>query len=121
MQDIQIKLSVLWIALMLVYLLGDVMRIFSGDFVPGEIMGAKIGQWGWLGIAFFMLIPIIMVVLNIMLGQPVGRWVNIIVSVIFFIMNLAGLPSYPSHYDKFLIAVSLVVNVLIVRYAWFWV
>lgn len=31
MDDIQIKLFALWVALMLTYLLGDVLRIFSGD------------------------------------------------------------------------------------------
>jgi len=30
MDAIQIKLAALWVALMLVYLLGDVLRIFSG-------------------------------------------------------------------------------------------
>lgn len=39
MDVIPIKLAALWVALMLVYLLGDVLRIFSGDFKPGEIMG----------------------------------------------------------------------------------
>ena len=37
MDEVKIKLSALWVALMLVYLLGDVMRIFSGDFEGGEI------------------------------------------------------------------------------------
>ena len=32
MEDIQVKLSAVWVALMLTYLLGDVLRIFSGDF-----------------------------------------------------------------------------------------
>jgi hypothetical protein len=36
MEDVQIKLSALWVALMLTYLLGDVLRIFSGDFKAGE-------------------------------------------------------------------------------------
>ncbi len=37
MEDVKITLSGLWIALMLTYLLGDVLRIFSGDFKAGEI------------------------------------------------------------------------------------
>ena len=32
MVDLRIILSALWVALMLTYLLGDVMRIFAGDF-----------------------------------------------------------------------------------------
>jgi ABC-type transport system involved in cytochrome c biogenesis permease component len=42
--DVQIKLSELWVALMLTYLLGDVMRIFSGDFTGGEIEGMQMTQ-----------------------------------------------------------------------------
>ena len=124
MEDIQIKLSVLWIATMLTYLLGDVLRIFSGDFKAGE-MGSKGGmpltQNMLLGIAVLMLIPILMVVLSVMLPQPVNRWANIGVAAFFFLFNLVGLPTYPSMYDKFLIAVSLVFNVVTVWYAWTWV
>jgi len=55
------------------------------------------------------------------LPQPVNRWVNIGVAAFFFLFNLVGLPTYPSMYDKFLIAVSLVFNVATVWYAWTWV
>lgn len=34
MDDIRIVLSFMWVALMLTYLLGDVLRIFSGDATP---------------------------------------------------------------------------------------
>jgi len=124
MTDIQIQLSALWGATMLTYLLGDVLRIFSGDFKAGEMGsngGMKLTQPMMLGIAVLMVIPIIMVFLTLVLGYPVNRWANIIVAVIFFLFNLAGLPTYPSAYDKFLIAVSLVFNVLTVWYAWNWI
>ena len=39
MEDVRIILTGIWIALMLTYLLGDVIRIFAGDFKPGEIEG----------------------------------------------------------------------------------
>lgn len=120
MLDTRIILSALWVALMLVFLLGDVLRIFSGDFKAGEIGGMPITQKMWLGIAILMVSPIIMVVLALILPQPVNRWTNIIVAVFFFIFNLIGLPTYPSAYDKFLIVVGLVFNMLTVWYAWNW-
>jgi len=124
MIEMPIKLSVIWICVMLTYLLGDVLRIFSGDFKAGE-MGSKGGmamtQNMLLGIAILMVIPILMVFLSVTLNQPVNRWVNIIVAVFFFLFNLVGLPTYPSLYDKFLIAVSLVFNIITVWYAWNWV
>jgi len=105
---------------MLTYLLGDVLRIFSGDFKAGEIGGVRVTQAMWLGIAVLMLIPILMVVLTLTLPQPVNRWANIIVAAFFFLFNLVGLPTYPSAYDKFLIVVGLGFNVLTVWYAWTW-
>ena len=121
MEDVQIRLSALWAALMLTYLLGDVLRIFSGDFKAGEIGGMQITQKMGLGIAIIMVIPIVMVVLSLILGYPANRWANIIVAVFFFLFNIIGLPTYRSAYDKFLIVVSLVFNSLTVWYAWNWV
>ena len=116
-----IKLSIIWVALMLTYLLGDVLRIFSGDFTAGEIGGMQVSQKMFLGLAILMVIPIVMVFLSLTLKQPVNRWANIVVAAFFFIFNLIGLPTYPSAYDKFLIVVGLAFNVLTVWYAWKWV
>ncbi len=121
MEDVQIKLTAIWVCLMLTYLLGDVMRIFSGDFNAGEIGGRQITQKMWLGIAILMFIPIVMAFLSLTLKYPVNRWANIIVAIFFFGFNLIGLPTYPSAYDKFLIVVGLVFNTLTVWYAWKWV
>ncbi|MGH2472605.1 MAG: DUF6326 family protein [Candidatus Limnocylindria bacterium] len=116
----KIQLSALWVALMLTYLLGDVLRIFSGDFKAGEIQGIRATQQLWLGIAVLMVIPAVMVVLSVTLDNPVNRWANIIVAVGFFAFNLLGLPTYPSLYDKFLILVGLVFNAATVWSAWNW-
>jgi hypothetical protein len=119
--DTRILLSALWIVLMLTYLLGDVLRIFAGDFKAGEMQGVKATQAMWMAAALLMLIPIVMTFLSLTLDQPVSRWANIILAIFLFGFNLLGLPGYPSAYDKFLIAVGLVWNVLTVYYAWNWV
>ena len=121
MVDTRIMLSALWVALMLTNLLGDVLRIFSGDIVAGEIEGVQVSQKVWLGIAIFSLIPIVMVFLSLTLNYPLIRWTTIIVAIIIFGFNLIGLPTYPSAYDKFLILVVLSFNALTVWYAWKWV
>jgi hypothetical protein len=120
MLDTRIILSGLWVAVMLTYLLGDVLRIFAGDFKAGEIGGMQPTQVVWLGIAVLMLIPIVMVVLALTLQYPVIRWVSIVVAIFVVVFNLFGLP-YPGAYDNFLIIVSIVFNALIVWYAWKWV
>ena len=120
MVDVRIILSGLWVAVMLTYLLGDVLRVFAGDVTPGEIGGRKASQGMWLGIAVIMLIPIIMVVLSLTLPYPAIGWVNIVVAVVVVVFNLLGLP-YAGLYDNFLIIVSFVFNALTVWYAWTWV
>jgi len=127
MLDPRIILSGLWVAVTLTYLLGDVYRIFFGDFkkmggdFEGKMGGMQVPQGMMLGIAIFMVIPIVMVVLALTLQYPVNRWANIIVAIIFFVFVLIQLPTYPSAYDKFLLIVSLVFNAMTVWYAWKWV
>jgi hypothetical protein len=118
--DVQIKISALWVALMLTYLLGDVLRIFSGDFNAGEVGGMQASQILYLGLAILLVIPVVMVFLSLTLPYKANRWVNIILSIFFFGFNLVGLPTYPSAYDQFLIIVGLVFNVMTVWYAWKW-
>jgi Family of unknown function (DUF6326) len=120
MVDVRIILSTSWVALMLTYLLGDVLRIYSGDYKVGEIGGKKMSQNQWVGVAALMMTPIVMVMLSVMLDYPVDRWANIIVAIIFLGFNLIGLPSYPSAYDRFLIIVGLAFNGLTIWYAWQW-
>jgi len=120
MPEVQLKLSALWVALMLTYLLGDVLRIFAGDFKPAEIGGIRITDAMWVGVAALMLVPIVMVLLSLTLDPPVNRWANIVAAVLLFAFNLAGLPTYAGMYDKFLIAISLVMNAATIWLAWNW-
>jgi len=120
MDGTRITLSALWAALVLTYLYGDVLRIFSGDFKMGDMAGKEFTQAMWLGIAIMMTVPIAMVVMSLTLDYPIARGANIIIAVLLFGFNLIGLPTYPSVYDKFLIVVGLAWNALTVWYALKW-
>jgi len=120
MINTKIILSATWVVVTLLYLYGDVLRICSGDLAKKPMAGMNLNQYIWLGLAILMMIPILMVFLNLVIPQPISRWVNIIVAVFFFLFNLAGLPTYASLYDKFLIAVSMGFNVVTIWYAWNW-
>lgn len=121
MKALQLKLAFMWVAVMLTYLLGDVLRMYSGDVMPGEMADMNLGQAGWLGIAVLMVTPIVMVVATVLLeAQSVNRWANIIMAGFWFLFNLVGLPTYPGHYDKFLLAVSMVFNLITIWLAWGW-
>jgi hypothetical protein len=117
--DTKILLSATWVVVTLIYLYGDVLRICSGDF-DKSMANMNFNQFVWLGIAILMLIPILMVFLTLVLPQPLSRGMNVIVAALFFLFNLVGLPTYPSLYDKFLLAVSLGFNGVTIWYAWKW-
>jgi hypothetical protein len=106
---------------MLIYLLGDVLRIFAGEFTAGEISGKKVHKLAYLGISMLMLIPILMAVSTLILPVQAARVSSIGLSGFFFLFNLVGIPTYPSAYDRFLLVVSLVFNVMTIYYAWNWV
>jgi hypothetical protein len=116
--DTKIMLPVTWVVVTLIYLYGDVLRICKGE--AKAMAGMNLNQFVWLGIAVLMLTPILMIFLSLVLPQPMSRWANIIVAAFFFLFNLVGLPTYPSLYDKFLLAVSMVFNIITIWYAWNW-
>jgi len=120
MENVRIKHSALWTALMLSYLLGDVLRVFSGDFEAAAGTMEQITGGFYLGMAVLFTIPIAMVFLSLSMRYRAARWANIILPAAFFLINIIGLPTYPSLYDKFLNVVGLVFNLLTIRYAWTW-
>jgi hypothetical protein len=120
MPDVQIRLSALWVALMLTYLLGDVLRFWSGDAIPGEFGGLKqeLIPVALFGVAVLMLVPIVMVVVSVTLTGQTLRWISVIAAVGLFAFNVIGLPTYSGLYDKFLIVVGLGWNAATAWYAW---
>lgn len=116
-EDAKIILAFIWVALMLVFLLGDVLRIFAGAFTPGEIDGEKFTQTMWFTMSIMMLTPIIMIILSLVLESPVNNWVNIIVALFWIVLNLGSIKGYKAP-DQFLLIVSMGLNILTIVYAW---
>ena len=116
----RVKLSALWAMLMFVYLLGDVLRIFAGDFVPGQIEGKAMTQGMLVGIALFMLIPVAMIFISLILPQNACKILCIALAGLLFVFNAVGLPSYSSIFDQVLIVVGLGINGLTIWQAVIW-
>jgi hypothetical protein len=123
MVDVRIILSALWVAVEFLYQQGDVQRLYSGDYKPGELdLGDVMSpQTLWMVSAITMTIPVVMIILSLTLPHNANRWANIVVAILFFLYTLIGVRRYPSAYDRFLLVVSLVANALTVWFAWKWV
>ena len=120
MLDTRIILSGLWVASMLTFLWGDVLTIFSGDVIPGELQGVQVTQVMSFIMAGLMMIPIVMVVLSLTLKYPAIRWVNIVVAILWVVFTLSSFKGYPG-YNKFLLSIGFVFQAMTVWYAWKWV
>jgi hypothetical protein len=81
--NIKIKLSVLWVTLMLFYIYADILGFYTpGNIekvVSGEIGGMQITEGFLFAMAIWMAIPSLMVFLSLTLKANANRWVNIIV------------------------------------------
>ena len=118
-EPVRLVLAGLWVALMLTYLLGDVLRIFAGDFTSGQMDGEPAAPWMWTMAAGVMLVPIVMVVASLLVPYPAIRWTTIVLSVGLVLFNIVGLP-YDGLYDNILIIVGFIWNAMLVWFAWSW-
>lgn len=117
--DTRTLLSATWVTVMLLYLAGDVLRIYSGDMARMS-SGDAYDPAKWMFAAVFLLIPTLMVFGSLVLPQRIGRALNIVVAVLFFGFVLVDMGSFPGIYDRFLLIVSLAFNVVTVGIAWNW-
>lgn len=119
MEKVRLIISGYWVAIVLVYLYGDMLRVYSGDMEVGIIEGKSVTQGMWLAIAIIMLLPILMIPVTLSLKMPYVRLVNLIIVPVMILFNLLGLP-YKGLYDNFLIMVSIILKTIVFYYAWTW-
>lgn len=115
----RLVLAFAWVSLMLIYFLGDVLRLYAGHVQPGEIDGKTAKPWMWMLAAGIQLVPIIMILVTMLTPAAPLIWITVIVSALGAVFNLFGLP-YKGAYDNALIIVSLGVNALIIWQALAW-
>ena len=123
--DVKIILSALWVARMLTGFVGDVLKFYEPrmleQILGREVNGMPLTQEFLLVAAIMFVFPVFMVYLSLTLPEKANRWANIILTTIFFGLNLVGeLPSYEYAYRTFLVIVEMVFLALIAWHAWKW-
>jgi hypothetical protein len=90
LEDVKIKLSALWVTLMLFYIYADILGFYtSGNIekvVAGEVGGIRITEGLLFGMAIWMAIPSVMVFLSLMLKANPNRWINIIAGIVSIVV-----------------------------------
>jgi len=129
LEDVKIKLVVLWILKELVDLVYMTIAAFEPGVIEqimeGEIDGIKIGPELLLLISIIYLVPLVMAFLSLTLKDSTNRWANIIAGIAFAglgLFDLIGALAAPSIYAYAVLMsiAGVVVAALIVWYAWKW-
>ena len=85
----RIKLSALWVTLMLFYIYADILGFYTPGViekvVSGEIEGVQITDGFLLSMAIWMAVPSVMVFLSLTLKANLNRWLNIIAGLVSMI------------------------------------
>ncbi len=121
--NVKMKLSGLWVAVMLLYIYGDIFGFYKPGHIE-EVIAEEVplgSQISLVGAAVLMAIPAIMVFLSLTLKPKANRWTNIILGIIYtgVMIFTIFLPGAWAYYILLGI-VEIVLTVLIVWYAWKW-
>lgn len=124
--EMKVKLSTLWIFVMLNYLYCDVVTLFDSgvlkELMTGIVGGIHFTQGFLLGAAILMEIPIAMVLLSRVLKYRANRWTNITAGAIMTVVQLSSLffGTSPTPYYLFFSIIEVACTSFIVWYAWKW-
>ena len=121
---VKLKLSALWVAMMLLYIYADILSLFR----PGQIKEMSEGLMGPLPVtqtsllaaSLLMIIPAVMVFLCLTLKPKINRWTNIILGGLYIAVNISNLIGETWVYYLFFGIIEIGLALLIVWYAWKW-
>ncbi|MFC1787308.1 DUF6326 family protein [Halobacteriota archaeon] len=125
LEDMRVRLSVLWIFVMFNYLYCDILGLFDPvvlkGLMTGSVDGLQLTQGFLLGASILMEIPIAMVVFSLVLKYKVNRFANITAGAIMTVVQISSLfVGTPAIYYVFFSIIEIACTSLIVWYAWNW-
>ena len=122
--NVKMKLSALWIALMLVYIYADIFSLFRPGQIEQMIAGRMgpfpVSQGSLLTASILMIIPAVMVFLSLTLKPEVNRWANIILGVLYTMVNINNLIGETWIYYLSSGVIEILCTLVIIWYAWKW-
>ena len=116
--NVKMKLSALWVALMLVYIYADIFSLYRPgqieEMISGRMGPFPVTQGSLLLASILMMIPAVMVFLSLTLKPKVNRWANIILGVLYTLVNISNLIGETWAFYIFFGVVEIVLTFLIV-------
>jgi hypothetical protein len=122
--SVKMKLSALWVVLMLLYIYADIFSLFRPgqlkEMMEGLMGPFPVTQASLLAASILMMIPAVMVFLTLVLKPNVNRWANIIVGALYTIVNINNMIGETWIYYMVFGVVEIALTLGIVWYAWKW-
>jgi hypothetical protein len=122
--NVKMKLSALWVALMLIYIYADILSLFKVGAIEKMVEGFMgpfpVTQGSLLSASILMMIPAGMVFFSLTLEPKVNRWVNIIIGILYTFVNIGNLMGETWAFYIFFGVVEIMLTILIVGFAWKW-
>jgi hypothetical protein len=122
--NVKMKLSALWVALMLIYIYADILSLFKAGVIEKMMEGFMgpfpVTQGSLLSASILMMIPAVMVFLSLTLKPKVNRWANIILGVLYTFVNIGNLIGETWIYYISFVIVEIALTSLIIWFAWKW-
>jgi len=124
--NVKMKIAALWAVMMFLYIYADYQTLLQPgiieQIIAGEVDGTKFTQAVLFGGAIFVTIPSIMIFLSLALKPKVNRWANIILGIVYIVAVIANLLTLEKIWTYFLFytVVEILLDLLIVWYAWRW-
>jgi len=125
-QKVNIKLIIMsaWIALMCLYIYCDIFSLFR----PGTIASIENGKMGFLDVSqmslfsasLLMVIPSIMILVSTLAAARASRIINLVTSVIYFLVNIGNLIGETwGYYFLFgLLEIGVVILIFVISLKW---
>ena len=119
---IKVKLSLLWLFVILNYIYADILTLMDSSALK-DILSGSLGitpMYLFFG-AILMEIPIAMVFLSLILKNKVNRWANIIAGIIKTLAVFGSMfVGTPSLYYLFFGVIEIITTIAIIIIAWKW-
>lgn len=93
--NVKMKLSALWVAMMLLYIYADILSLFRpgqiGEMIAGKMGPFPVTQITLLTATLLVIISAVMVFLSLTLKPKVNRGTNISLGVLYTVVNISNL------------------------------
>ena len=121
---VNIKLALLWTSVVFLYIYNDYFSLYVAGTIDSMARGS-FGPMGHatdallVGLSIMLAVPSVMIFLSASLASPLSRWLNVVVGVVYTVIEVLTLFGSPLFY-RIVVIFEIMLTSLVVHYALRW-